>query len=72
MKIAHRTRAHIDLTFIEGAQKLGKYHQANLNAIAKQLEGPENLVIHPFKKLKLLTQKLLLIYQTLKPNKFLI
>ena len=27
MKIAHRTRAHIDLTFIEGAQKLGKYHQ---------------------------------------------
>ena len=54
MKIAHRTRAHIDLTFIEGAQKLGKYHQANLTAIAKQLEGPEKPSYTPFQKIKTL------------------
>ena len=54
MKIAHRTRAHIDLTFIEGAQKLGKFHQANLNAIAKQLEGPERPSYTPFQKIKTL------------------
>jgi len=52
MKIAHRTRAHIDLTFIEGAQKLGKYHQANLTAIAQQLEGPEKPSYTPFQKIK--------------------
>ena len=50
MKIAHRTRAHIDLTFIEGAQKLGKYHQANLTAIAKQLEGPDRPNLYTFSK----------------------
>ena len=54
MKIAHRTRAHIDLTFIEGAQKLGKFHQANLTAIAKQLEGPDKPSYTPFQKIKTL------------------
>ena len=54
MKIAHRTRAHIDLTFIEGAQKLGKFHQANLTAIAKQLEGPDKPSHTPFQKIKTL------------------
>ena len=59
MKIAHRTRAHIDLTFIEGAQKLGKYHQANLNAIAKQLEGPERPSYTPFQKIKTLDSEVI-------------
>ena len=59
MKIAHRTRAHIDLTFIEGAQKLGKYHQANLNAIAQQLEGPERPSYTPFQKIKTLDSEVI-------------
>ena len=59
MKIAHRTRAHIDLTFIEGAQKLGKYHQANLNAIAQQLEGPEKPSYTPFQKIKTLDSEVI-------------
>ena len=59
MKIAHRTRAHIDLTFIEGAQKLGKYHQANLTAIAKQLEGPERPSYTPFQKIKTLDSEVI-------------
>ena len=54
MKIAHRTRAHIDLTFIEGAQKLGKFHQDHLTAIAKQLEGPDRPNYTPFQKIKTL------------------
>ena len=59
MKIAHRTRAHIDLTFIEGAQKLGKYHQANLTAIAQQLEGPEKPSYTPFQKIKTLDSEVI-------------
>lgn len=59
MKIAHRTRAHIDLTFIEGAQKLGRYHQANLTAIAKQLEGPEKPSYKPFQKIKTLDSEVI-------------
>ena len=59
MKIAHRTRAHIDLTFIEGAQKLGKYHQANLTAIAQQLEGPERPSYTPFQKIKTLDSEVI-------------
>tara|TARA_B100001287_G_C22621492_1_gene500289 strand:- start:438 stop:1046 length:609 start_codon:yes stop_codon:yes gene_type:complete len=59
MKIAHRTRAHIDLTFIEGAQKLGKYHQANINAIAQQLEGPERPSYSPFQKIKTLDSEVI-------------
>ena len=59
MKIAHRTRAHIDLTFIEGAQKLGKYHQANLTAIAQQLESPERPSYTPFQKIKTLDSEVI-------------
>ena len=59
MKIAHRTRAHIDLTFIEGAQKLGKFHQANINAIAQQLEGPERPSYTPFQKIKTLDSEVI-------------
>lgn len=59
MKIAHRTRAHIDLTFIEGAQKLGRFHQANLTAIANQLESPEKPIYTPFQKIKTLDSEVI-------------
>jgi len=59
MKIAHRTRAHIDLTFIEGAQKLGKYHQDHLTAVAKQLETPDKPNYTPFQKIKTLDSEVI-------------
>ena len=51
MKIAHRTRAHIDLTFIEGLKNL--VNSPKSYGIAKQLETPENQ-LYTFSKIKTL------------------
>ena len=51
IKIALRARAHLDKTFIEGAEKIAKHSEACLKAVAAGVDKPEPPTPTVFKKL---------------------
>ena len=52
IKIALRARAHLDKTFIEGAEKIAKHSEACLKAVAAGVDKPEPPIPTSFQKVK--------------------
>ena len=52
IKIALRARAHLDKTFIEGAEKIAKHSEACLKAVAAGVDKPEPPTPTSFQKVK--------------------
>ena len=52
IKLRLRARAHLDKTFIEGAEKIAKHSEACLRAVAAGVDKPEPPTPTSFQKVK--------------------